>query len=85
MYAWVRKILDDPVTQYKLHLYGVIYWLINFPLVAILFFVAPELWLKVGVFITLMYSIYANLATDYGAMSAALAARQNKEESSSVL
>ena len=31
-------------------------------------------WLKLGIFITLLYSIYANLATDYGAMSAAEAA-----------
>jgi hypothetical protein len=34
----------------------------------------PTLWLKLGIFITLIYSIYANLATDYGAMSAAEAA-----------
>ena len=33
-----------------------------------------QLWLKLGIFITLIYSIYANLATDYGAMSAAEAA-----------
>jgi hypothetical protein len=29
---------------------------------------------KLGIFITLIYSIYANLATDYGDMSAAEAA-----------
>jgi hypothetical protein len=29
---------------------------------------------RLGIFITLIYSIYANLATDYGAMSAAEAA-----------
>jgi hypothetical protein len=33
-----------------------------------------HLWLKLGIFITLIYSIYANLATDYGGMSAAEAA-----------
>ncbi len=37
-------------------------------------FFTPTLWLKLGIFITLIYSIYANLATDYGAMSAAEAA-----------
>jgi hypothetical protein len=36
--------------------------------------ITPTLWLKLGIFITLIYSIYANLATDYGAMSAAEAA-----------
>ncbi len=39
-----------------------------------LFFFTPGLWLKLGIFITLVYSIYANLATDHGAMSAAEAA-----------
>ena len=55
-------------------MWGAIYWLINFPLVCCLFFLTPTLWLKLGIFITLIYSIYANLATDYGAMSAAEAA-----------
>jgi hypothetical protein len=77
-HRWMRYFVKDletnPVTQYRVHLYGVIYWLINFPLVAALFFFAPNVWLKWGVFITLFYSIYSNFATDYGAMSAALAA-----------
>jgi hypothetical protein len=30
------------------------------------------------VFITLIYSIYANLATDYGGMSSAMAAKGSK-------
>lgn len=70
----VRDLETNPHTQYKVHLYGVIYWLTNFPLVVFLFFGLPALWLKLGIFITLMYSIYANFATDYGAMSAAMAA-----------
>jgi hypothetical protein len=55
-------------------MWGAIYWLINFPLICCLFFFTPALWLKLGIFITLVYSIYSNLATDYGAMSAAEAA-----------
>jgi hypothetical protein len=47
-HSWARHLVSDletnPRTQYKVHLYGVI------------------------------YSIYANFATDYGAMSAAMAA-----------
>ena len=66
--------LANPYTQYKVHMWGAIYWLINFPLICALFFFTPTLWLKLGIFITLIYSIYANLATDYGAMSAAEAA-----------
>jgi hypothetical protein len=76
-HGWLKFVVKDletnPRTQYKVHLYGAIYWLINFPLVAALFFFAPGVWLQWGIFITLIYSIYANFATDYGAMSAAMA------------
>lgn len=76
-HGWLKHVVKDletnPHTQYKVHLYGAIYWLINFPLVCYLFFGLPQLWLKLGIFITLMYSIYANFATDYGSMSAAMA------------
>lgn len=77
-HGWLKLFIKDletnPHTQYKVHFYGVIYWLVNFPAVALLFFFAPTLWLKLGIFITLIYSIYANFATDYGSMSAAMAA-----------
>jgi hypothetical protein len=78
MHSWMRLVFKDlftnPYTQYKVHKWGAIYWLANFPLICCLFFFAPGLWLKLGIFITLVYSIYSNLATDYGAMSAAEAA-----------
>ena len=77
-HGWMNLLFKDlstnPYTQYKVHMWGAIYWLINFPLICCLFFFTPTLWLKLGIFITLIYSIYANLATDYGAMSAAEAA-----------
>ena len=77
-HGWARHLVSDletnPHTQYKVHLWGVVYWLANFPAVTLLFFLEPALWLKLGIFITLVYSIYANFATDYGAMSAAMAA-----------
>jgi hypothetical protein len=77
-HGWMNLLLKDlstnPYTQYKVHMWGAIYWLINFPLICCLFFFTPTLWVKLGIFITLIYSIYANLATDYGAMSAAEAA-----------
>ena len=71
-HGWMKPFFKDlstnPYTQYKVHMWGAIYWLINFPLICCLFFLTPTLWLKLGIFITLIYSIYANLATDYGAM-----------------
>jgi hypothetical protein len=74
-HGWMKVLFKDlstnPYTQYKVHMWGAIYWLINFPLICCLFFFTPGLWVKLGIFIT---PIYANLATDYGAMSAAEAA-----------
>jgi len=73
MKVFVRDLETNPYAQYKVHLWGAIYWLVNFPLVTFLFFFYPAQWLRWGIFITLVYSIYANFATDYGAMSAAMA------------
>src|ERR1700722_19092469 len=60
-HGWMNLILKDlstnPYTQYKVHMWGAIYWLINFPLICCLFFFTPTLWLKLGIFITLIYSI----------------------------
>jgi hypothetical protein len=76
LHAEIRALRQEQaVTR---HLYGVIYWLINFPAICYLFFGQPGLWTKLGIFITLIYSIYANFATDYGAMSAAMAAFGDK-------
>jgi hypothetical protein len=77
-HGWLKVLFKDlstnPYTQYKVHKWGAIYWLINFPLICALFFFTPGLWVKLGIFITLIYSIYANPATYYCAMSAAEAA-----------
>lgn len=79
-HGWLKIFIHDleynPKTQFKVHFYAALYWLANFPVILFLFFVFPEVWLQVGLLVTLVYSIYANLATDYGAMSAALAAQQ---------
>lgn len=76
-HAWLKHVIrgfeTDPHVQYKVHLYGAVYWLVNIPAVVLLYLFAPGLWLKLGIFITLLYSIYANFATDYGGMSAAMA------------
>jgi hypothetical protein len=75
---WIKDLETNPRSQFKVHKWGVYYWLVNFPLITLLFFMAPGLWLKLGIFITLIYSIYANFATDYGSMSAAMAAYDMK-------
>lgn len=75
---FVRDLETNPHAQFKVHRWGLYYWLLNFPLVTLLFFAEPAVWLKWGIFITLIYSIYANAATDYGAMSAAMAAYEDR-------
>lgn len=71
----IHDLETNPDTQYKVHRWGAVYWICNFPLIIWLFFFHQDIWLRVGVFITLVYSIYANLATDYGAMSSAMAVK----------
>lgn len=71
---FIKDLETNPHSQFKIHKWGVWYWLVNFPIVTALFFLEPSIWLKWGLYITLIYSIYANLATDYGALSAAMAA-----------
>jgi hypothetical protein len=78
MRLFIRDLETNPHAQYSVHKYGMWYWVINFPAVTALFFLAPVVWLKWGLYITLIYSIYANFATDYGAMSAAMAAFKDR-------
>jgi len=72
--ALVRKIEGDPATQYKMHRFAMRFWLFNAIAVLIVFFAAPATWTKVSVLYLVLVSLYANVATDFGAMSAAEAA-----------
>jgi hypothetical protein len=78
MRMFIRDLETNPRAQYTVHRWGMWYWVINFPAVTALFFLSPGVWLKWGLYITLVYSIYANFATDYGAMSAAMAADKQR-------
>jgi hypothetical protein len=78
MSLFIKDLETNPHAQFTVHKWGMWYWVINFPLVTMLFFLEPSVWLKWGLYITLIYSIYANFATDYGAMSAAMAAYEDR-------
>jgi hypothetical protein len=67
---FVNNIDTNPQLQNRIHTIGFWYWTINFPIVSYMFFFQPGLWLKYGLFITLIYSIYANWTSDYTGMSA---------------
>lgn len=66
---FINDIDNNPNIQLKIHTWGFYYWTINFPLIAYMFFFQPDAWAKWGLFITLIYSIYANWTSDYTGMS----------------
>lgn len=82
-HGWLKVFFKDlesnPQTQANIHKWASVYWLANFPIILSLFFFAPHLWLALGLLVNTVYSLYANLATDYGALSAAQASLYVKE------
>ena len=66
---FIKKVDNDPRIQLKIHTVGFWYWTINFPIITYMFFFQQTVWLKYGLFITLIYSIYANWTSDYTGMS----------------
>lgn len=76
----VSKLDNDPRVQLKIHTFGFWYWSINFPIITYMFFFQDHLWLKYGLFITLVYSIYANWTSDYTGMSSSQAVINTEKE-----
>jgi hypothetical protein len=78
-HRWVKHIVKDfeynPITQYKVHLVAMWVWTASMVTVVCLFTFANHFWQIVSVLYLVLISLYANWATDYGAMSAALAAQ----------
>ena len=69
-----RRFEGDPKTQYTWHKWAMRFWLVNAVAVVVVFTFAPGLWRQVSVLYLVLVSLYANAATDFGAMSAAEAA-----------
>jgi hypothetical protein len=82
-HSWVGRFVkglgDDPRVQIRVHKVACVYWLINFPVVGLLFFGFPKVWLGLGLLINTFYSLYANLATDYDGLSSAQASLHARE------
>ena len=66
---FISEIDEDARIQLRIHTVGFWYWTINFPIITYMFFFQGDMWLKYGLFITLIYSIYANWTSDYTGMS----------------
>lgn len=77
-HGWLRHLVkgleDDPVLQYKVHIWAVRVWLVNMLAVLAVYVLANGVWQRASVLYLVLVSLYANLATDYGAASAAMAA-----------
>jgi hypothetical protein len=67
----VNELDNNPTVQLRIHTVGFWYWTINFPIITYLFLYDQSWWLKWGLFVTLIYSIYANWTSDYTGMSSA--------------
>lgn len=73
---FIREFEDDAKVQGIFHQRMAYFWLINIPIIAFMFFALPDVWNRYGLFYTLICSLYANFATDYGALSAAQASQK---------
>ena len=60
--------------QYRFNRAATLFWLIQMPLVVVLDFVFPKFWEQISVMYLIQASLWALVATHFGAMSASLAA-----------
>mgnify|MGYP006921374032 CR=1 FL=1 len=70
----VHKLEYDPQAQYTFNLWCMWIWLAQMPLVAILLVFLNKFWVEISIFYVAEASVWALVATHFGAMSAALAA-----------
>lgn len=70
----VELLEHDADSQYKFNRVAALFWLCNMPLVVVLSVAFPKIWLQISVMYLIQASLWALVATHFGAMSAALAA-----------
>jgi hypothetical protein len=71
----LQRLENNPRSQYRFHKWMAYFWLINMAVVVGAFSFLPAVWKTASVLYLVLVSLYANFATDYGAMSAAEAAQ----------
>ena len=80
----LKKDLNDleynAKAQYKFNRAATLFWLLNMPGVIGLEFVFPKFWFKISVMYLIQCSLWALVATHFGAMSASLAANNTSED-----
>lgn len=80
-HVWIKPFLrflkeaeDDAAVQIKIHKIAVRFWLVNFAVAVAAYIFLPDVWKQASVLYLVLVSLYANLATDYGALSASQSA-----------
>ena len=77
-HGWLKYVIKDfetnPALQYRIHMTFTYLWLANMLVALSVFLFAQGLWQKASVLYLVLVSLYDNFATDYGAVSAAIAA-----------
>lgn len=74
-----HRLETDPETQWKYHRKMSWFWVCNFVVVPVLFIGFPQAWIKIGLLVNTIYSLYANFATEFGAIPSAYAAMNTKK------
>jgi cell division protein FtsW (lipid II flippase) len=75
----VHKLEYDPKSQFEFHRKMSWFWIINLLAAIVVYFFANHLWQSISVFYLVLVSLYANFATDYGAMPSSHAAIKGDE------
>lgn len=76
----IHKLEYDPQAQYTFNLWAMWIWLIQMPLVAIALILFNKFWVAISIFYVAEASVWALVATHFGAMSASLAAKQQDNQ-----
>ena len=77
---WIKGFDSNPRLQYRIHLTFTYIWLVNMVAALAVFVFAPAFWSRFSVLYLVVVSLYANFATDYGAVPAAEAAIQTSDK-----
>jgi hypothetical protein len=74
-----QRLELDPEVQWRYHRKMSWYWVCNFPVVIVMFFFFPSAWIKIGLLLNTFYSLYANFATEFGAIPSSYGAMNTEK------
>lgn len=75
----IHKLEYDPKTQWKFHLLMTRFWFFNLFVALGCYFLFPGVWSKASILYLVVVSLYANGATDFGAVPSSYAAMKTEE------